>query len=252
MIRILPGPAALARAAVEHIIARAAAAIASAGRFRLVLSGGETPRHTYLLLADAEFARRVDWARVEVFWGDERCVPPDDSRSNYRMARETLLDRVPILPEHIFRIHVEDGPAQAALAYEQALKRLPADAPGIGSNGFLFDLVLLGLGNDGHTASLFPGQTAVRESAAWVVPEFALSVSEWRVTLTPVAINPARAVTFLVSGGEKAGPLHEALEGSLPPDLLPARAIMPATGDLTWLVDAAASSRLERSGQTSA
>jgi 6-phosphogluconolactonase len=233
-LHVLPDPAALALAAAERIAAAAADAIGARGRFRLVLAGGETPRQTYEVLATAELAGRVDWPRVELFWGDERCVPPDDARSNYRMARETLLDRVPVAPDNVHRIHGEDEPARAALAYERQLA------------GVVPDLVLLGLGRDGHTASLFPGHAAVRERVRTVLAEYVREVGAWRVTMTPPMLNAGRAVVFLVSGSDKAGPLRLALEGSLPPALLPVKAVQPASGCLDWMVDARAASGLAR------
>jgi 6-phosphogluconolactonase len=231
-VQVFPDPTALARAAAGRIAAAAADAIAARGRFRLVLAGGETPRRTYGVLAGIGLEARLDWPLVEVFWGDERCVPPDDPRSNYRMARESLLDRVPIAPENVHRIRGEDEPARAAREYEARLRDVVPD------------LVLLGLGADGHTASLFPGHRAVRERTRRVLAEYVTVVEAWRVTLTPPMLNAARAVVFLVSGTGKAGPLRQVLEGALPPDLLPARAIHPASGRVDWLVDAAAGSGL--------
>jgi 6-phosphogluconolactonase len=239
-VHVLSDPVALARAAAERIAADAAAAIADRGGFRLVLAGGETPRETYRVLADSDPARQVDWARVEVFWGDERCVPPEDPRSNYRVARESLLDRVPIPPGHVHRIRGEDEPASAARAYEAALA------------GVVPDLVLLGLGRDGHTASLFPGQAAVRESERTVVAEYVRAVGAWRITMTLPLLNSARAVLFLVSGADKAEALHRVLELAPPPDQAPAAAVRPALGRLDWLVDAAAASRLVRVSTVSA
>jgi len=231
-LHVFPDPAALALAAAERIAAVAAEAIAARGRCRLVLAGGETPRQTYEVLAGAGQAGRVDWPRVEFFWGDERCVPPEDARSNYRMAREALLDRVPVATGNVHRIHGEDEPTRAAVAYERQLA------------GVVPDLVLLGLGQDGHTASLFPGHAAVRERVRTVLAEYVREVSAWRVTMTPPMLNAGRAVLFLVSGPGKAGPLRLALEGSLPPALLPVKAVRPSSGCLDWMVDLAAASGL--------
>ncbi len=233
-LHVFPDPAALALAAAERIATAAVDAVGARGRFRLVLAGGETPRQTYEVLAGAGWAGRVDWPRVELFWGDERCVPPDDARSNYRMARQTLLDRVAVAPDNVHRIHGEDEPARAALDYERQLA------------GVVPDLVLLGLGRDGHTASLFPGHAAVRERVRTVLAEYVREVSAWRVTMTPPMLNAGRAVLFLVSGSDKAGPLRLALEGSLPPALLPVKAVRPASGCLDWMVDMAAASGLAR------
>ena len=213
----------------------APSAISVRGRFTLALAGGSTPRAAYDRLATHH--RRLDWHHTHVFWGDERCVPPDDPRSNYRMAKEALLDRVPIPKAQIHRIRGEAEPAQAAAEYQRELGGVGAEAPAL-------DLVLLGLGEDGHTASLFPGQPAVRETTHWALavpdPEGKL----WRVTLTPPVLNAARHVTFLVSGASKAARLRQVIEGPFTPALLPAQAVRPAHGQLTWMVDAAAAGEL--------
>lgn len=245
-IEVSRDPAALARAVTRHVVACTAAAIAARGRGVLALAGGSTPRAAYAMLASEEFVHRIEWPRVHVLWGDERCVPPDDPRSNYRMARETLLDRVPLPPGNIHRIRGEDEPSAAAAGYESVLRELlgsrgPDILPSAGP-----DLVLLGLGDDGHTASLFPGRAAVYERVRWVVADFIEVVGMWRVTLTPVIINAARNVIFIVSGTTKAGRLHEVLEGPRLPERLPAQVVRPTRGPLTWLVDEAAASRLHR------
>jgi 6-phosphogluconolactonase len=236
-IEVFPDPDRLARAVAEHFAARAAEAVAAGGRFTVALAGGSTPRAAYLLLATDAFARRIDWARVHVLWGDERCVPPDDPRSNYRMAREALLDRIPIPPGNIHRIHGEDDPPLAAAAYEWLLGDLLGGDRGL-------DLILLGMGDDGHTASLFPGQAAVREKARRVVADYVAAAAMWRITLTPVAINAARDVNFIVSGAGKAERLREVIEGPFVPEWLPAQIVDPTHGRLTWLVDEAAGSQL--------
>jgi 6-phosphogluconolactonase len=231
--RVYPDAASLARAAVEHFVTLSTAAIATRGRFVVALSGGSTPRATYALLATGEFAAGVDWPHVHVFWGDERCVPPDHPDSNYRMARETLLDRVPIPADNIHRIRGELEPNQAAAAYQAELEAtLDADGQ--------FDLILLGMGADGHTVSLFPGTAALHEQTRWVVAHYVDKLSAWRVTLTPVIINAAAHVTFIVAGSGKAGRLREVLAGPHQPDVLPAQIVKPTNGRLLWLVDAAA------------
>jgi len=242
---ILPGVEALMEAAAERLVTRAAAAIRSSGRFCVALAGGSTPKGLYELLATPRYARRIDWPRVHVFWGDERCVPPDDPASNYGMARETLLDHVPVPPSNVHRIRGEDRPAAAAAGYEDELRSVfltpegpPRDAPGA-----CLAVVLLGMGDNGHTASLFPGLTAVHESSRWVVAEYVSEVSMWRVTLTSPVINAAADVVFLVSGSGKASMLQRVLEGPHRPDTLPAQAIMPH-GSTTWLVDVAAAAEL--------
>jgi len=241
-IEVLPAPDRLASAVAEHVVARAAGAIAAAGRFTLALAGGSTPRAIYSLLAGDGFVRRVEWAQVHVVWGDERCVPPNDARSNYRMAREAFLDRVPIPPDQIHRIRGEEEPHAAASGYERVLRQLLGeDRPGAPAAGL--DLVLLGMGEDGHTASLFPGQGAVHETTRWVAAVYVGAAAMWRVTLTPVVINAARNVSFVVSGAGKAERVRQVLEAPYDPALLPSQAIAPSQGRLTWFLDAAAAGR---------
>jgi 6-phosphogluconolactonase len=239
MIETFRTPNALADAVAQHIVVQAESALASTGRFTLVLSGGSTPRAAYLRLAARGSRLNLDWQRTHVLWGDERCVPPDDPRSNYRMAKEALLDRVPVPAGQIHRIRGENDPPTAAAEYERDLRTLLGFHP--------LDLVLLGLGDDGHTASLFPGQPAVRETERWVMAVLAPAGDMWRVTLTPAVLNLARNVTFIVSGESKAERLAQVLEGPFTPDLLPAQAIRPTQGRLTWLVDQAAADRLQLS-----
>jgi len=160
----------LMRAEAEHVTKLARAAIAARGRFLLALSGGSTPRRLYELLAKPPFLEGIDWSRVCVFWGDERCVPPDDPQSNYRMAREALLERVPIPNENVFRIHGEDEPHHAAQAYERVLRGFFGQAEGPPDRSF--DQVLLGMGDDGHTASLFPGTPPLTEGRRWVMAQY--------------------------------------------------------------------------------
>jgi 6-phosphogluconolactonase len=239
-VEVFPAPDALMRAAADRLVDRAGGAVEAHGRFAVALSGGSTPRALYELLATEAYAARIDWPSVHVFWSDERCVPPGDPASNYRMARETLLDRVPVPAGNVHRIRGEDEPATAATAYESELRGF------FGANG-RFDLVLLGMGEDGHTASLFPRTAAIRETRNQVVAHHAAAVSAWRITLTPVVINAASEVWFLVSGGNKAATLRTAVEGPYDPDAIPAQAIAPRDGELLWLVDAAAAAKLERS-----
>jgi 6-phosphogluconolactonase len=240
MIEIFPTPEVLADAAARHIVACAADAISLRGRFTLVLAGGSTPRAAYWRLATGDWRLELDWGLVHLLWGDERCVPPDDPRSNYRMVKEVLLDRVPIPPQQIHRIRGEDEPDKAAAEYEREIRRLLCHPERIEGP----DLVLLGLGKDGHTASLFPGQPAVHETERWVVAVPGPSGGPWRVTLTPAVLNRARNVTFVVSGGAKAPALEQVLEEPFAPDLLPAQAIYPAQGLLMWMLDETAAGQL--------
>ena len=236
---MLPSAAALADAVAARFVAAAAEAIASRGQFIVALSGGSTPRGTYLRLGTEALVSEVMWSRVHILWGDERCVPPDHVESNYRMARETLLDHVPVPAANVHRIHGEDDPATAAAAYEATLRAL-LQTP----TGARIDLVLLGLGEDGHTASLFPGGAAVHEQTRWVMAARASAGSMWRITLTPAVINAAAEVLFLVSGGAKAGILGRVIEGPRRPQELPAQAIAPSNGRVRWCVDAAAAAEL--------
>jgi 6-phosphogluconolactonase len=248
VIRSFPTPEVLADAVARHIVALAESAIAETGRFTIALSGGSTPRAAYCRLASGDLPHQPDWRLIHVLWGDERCVPPDDHRSNYLIAKEALLDRVPIPPQNIHRIRGEDDPEQAATDYEVELHDLVCHPEGSEESlDSPLDLVLLGLGEDGHTASLFPGQPSVRETERWVMAVPAPTGDLWRVTLTPAVLNQARNVTFVVSGASKAERLEQVVQGPFTPDILPAQAVRPLQGQLTWLVDQAAAGRLRTS-----
>jgi 6-phosphogluconolactonase len=243
-VTIVADAAALSYEAAEAFARRAEQSVAARGVFRIVLSGGATPRGLYDLLArdDAPFRARVPWARTEVFWGDERPVPPDHRDSNYRMARESLLAKVPVPAANIHRIHGEAARAEdAAREYESTLRSLFAPTP---DERPAFDLVLLGLGPDGHTASLFPGSDAMHERHRLVIAPWVEKLGAHRITLTPKAINAAALVLFLVSGPEKAPTLAAVIEGEERPFLLPAQAIRPERGELLFIVDRAAAGRL--------
>ncbi|HEX4954719.1 MAG TPA: 6-phosphogluconolactonase [Thermoanaerobaculia bacterium] len=245
-VEVFPTREALLAAAAERFAAAAGAAIAARGRFVVALAGGATPEGLYARLAAEPHASRIDWSRVHVFWGDERAVLPGDGASNYRMAREALLDRVPLRPEQIHRIRGEAEPAVAAAAYERELREAFATPTGPPRTmpGARFDLVLLGLGQDGHTASLFPGAEALHERELWVRAERAPAAPPWRITLTPMVVNAAAEVVFLVAGRDKAAALRRVLTEPPQPDLLPAQGIRPTAGSLGWLVDAAATAEL--------
>jgi len=202
-------------------------------------------------LSETDCARRIDWPRVHIFWGDERCVPPDHPDSNYRMARETLLDRVPIPTGNIHRLRGEIEPAAAEAAYAQELHAFfaqPCDSaiPAAEVPWPRFDLIFLGLGEDGHTASLFPGTTALFEQKRWVVAHYVTQLQTWRITLTLPVINAAAQVTFMVAGERKAERLRQLLSASKEAADLPAHLVKPTTGELLWLVDAETASRLKK------
>ncbi len=238
----LPDFESLARAAAEHLIKLAREAIEARGCFAVALSGGSTPRGAYALLATDELAGQLDWSCIHVFWGDERCVPPDHPDSNYRMARQALLDHVPLPAENIYRIRGELEPEEAAAQYERTLRTFFSASPE--QTVPEFDLILLGMGDDGHTASLFPGSAALHERNRWVVASCVDKLGAWRVTLTPVVINSAANVTFLVSGAGKAESLRQVLTGPDQPDHLPAQIVKPDGARPLWMVDGAAASLL--------
>lgn len=213
-------------------------------RFSVALSGGETPRSLYTLLATPQYASQIPWARVHVFWGDERHVPPDDDESDYRMAYEALLCKVPIPPRNVHRVRAEAPDAgEAAREYADDLRGFfnlqPDEWP-------RFDLALLGMGPDAHTASLFPGTDALRETERLVAAPWVDKFNTYRITLTPPVLNNAAVIVFLVSGAGKAATLRDVLDGERQPDLLPAQLIAPADGTLLWLVDEAAAAQLRR------
>jgi 6-phosphogluconolactonase len=223
----------LACLAAETILARSRHAIAQRGVFHLALSGGSTPRATY-----AELARRageVDFSNWELWYGDERCVPPDDEGSNHRMVVESWLERV-ARPPRVHRIRGEADPAAEAVRYEAELRDRLGPEPRL-------DLVLLGLGTDAHTASLFPGSPALHERISWVTSSEAPVEPRNRITLTFPALNAARAVLFLVSGASKIEALQRARNPGTPIESAPARGVRPRTGECTWMADAAALGR---------
>jgi 6-phosphogluconolactonase len=231
MIEVYPDPESLSRAAAALLVDQANRAVAARGRFSVALSGGNTPRRTYELLAGPPWVDQAPWERVHVFWGDERCVPLTDPRSNARMAKEAWLDRVPIPADQIHPLNCALDPAAAARQYEAQLREFFA-----GQSPRL-DLVLLGLGDDGHTASLFPGTTVLEEKDHWAVAVDVAGQDFHRVTLTAPLINQAAVVAFLVAGPAKAAVLREVLHGPQDPARLPAQLIRPHHGDLLWLAD---------------
>lgn len=235
---------ALAREAAEEFERRAIAAVASRGRFTVALSGGSTPRRLYTLLADpaGAFHKTISWSRVHLFWSDERHVPPEDSRSNYRMARETLISRVPIPPDNVHRIEAElPDAAEAAARYDAGLARFFSLSPGEFPR---FDLMLLGVGPEGHTASLFPGTKALEVRDRRVVESWVPKLNAFRITMTIPVFRRAAAVLFLISGEDKAPVLRTVFDPKGPPDALPCQLIRPDTGDLIWLVDRPAAAGL--------
>ena len=239
-ILIFDDAAEVARATANRFTELAQRAIAESGRFAVALAGGSTPLRAYELLASEEYKNQLDWSKVHIFFGDERCVPPDDAESNYRMANEALLSRVGLPSNNIHRMNgIGDAVANARL-YEDELQTYFNDAawPRL-------DLVLLGMGDDGHTASLFPGTEVLNEREAWAAANWVEKLGAYRITLTAPAINHAAHIIFLVTGENKAERLLEVLRGDDDPQRLPAQLIKPVDGSLEWFVDKAAAARVE-------
>jgi 6-phosphogluconolactonase len=239
-VRVFESAADLMEAAAQEILEAALQAVSERGRFTWALSGGSTPRDLYRRLASDPFLGRMPWEAIHFFWGDERHVPPDHPGSNFRMARESMLDAAPVPTDNIHRIHAEEPDAErAATKYEDELRTFFGPAP-------RFDLVLLGLGKDGHTASLFPGSAAVRERERLVAAVIAPGVEAqrtFRITLTPPVLNNAVRAVFLVSGEDKAPALHSVIEGAREPERYPAQIV---EGNRLWMVDRPAARLLAR------
>jgi 6-phosphogluconolactonase len=229
----------VAQAAATSFIGFGRSAIAERGRFTVALAGGSTPKRVYELLESEGYADQLEWPKAHIFFGDERCVPPDDAESNYRMANEALLSRVPLPLKNIHRMNGLGDALSNARLYEDEMRTYFNDGawPRL-------DLVLLGMGDDGHTASLFPNTKVLDERDAWVSGLWVEKLGSYRITLTAPAINHAAHIIFLVTGESKAGRLAEVLKGKHDPARLPAQLIKPLDGSLQWFVDAAASSRL--------
>ena len=240
-IEVLATATDLFHAAAEEFIAAARSAIGAHGRFTVALSGGSTPKALYSLLAANYF--NFAWNRVFLFFGDERHVPPTDPESNYRMVNESLLTKISIPSENVFRVPAENPDAVAAAAdYEAQLRRFfalkPADFP-------RFDCILLGIGPDGHTASLFPESPALDEQSRLVVANWVAKFNTHRITFTFPVLNHAAAVIFLASGADKADMLRHVLEDKITPPL-PSQRVQPSDGRLLWMLDEAAAAKLKR------
>ena len=238
-VRVFDDAEQVAREAAGLFVRLSVEAVSTRGAFAAALSGGSTPRRVYELLAEDDYRTQVSWPGVHLFFGDERTVAPDHPDSNYRMANEALLSRVPIPAENVHRIDGVGDAAAGASKYESELRAFFGDAAWP-----RFDLVMLGMGDDGHTASLFPGTVALGEARAWVVANWVEKFGAYRLTLTAPSINGARRVLFLVAGAGKAATLREVLKGDRDPARLPSQLIRPAGGSPEWFVDRAASARL--------
>ena len=228
----------LVEACAEKILEIVTVATTERRRCSLALAGGSTPRDVYALLATEKYRRRVEWSKLFLFWGDERTVPPDHLDSNFRMASESLLSHIAIPPANIFRMKGEIVPSTAAIEYEKQLEIF------FGEKIPQFDLILLGLGDDGHTASLFPGTNALDETQRWVISVFVPKFNTHRITLTLPVTNNSRQVMFIVSGRSKSQIVPGVLKSKQPTKELPATLVQPQNGKLDWMLDAEAGALL--------
>jgi len=230
---------ALSQAAAKWIAARIGATLQKAGRFTIALSGGSTPKRLHQILAQSPYKEQIDWSKLHVFWGDERAVPFEDDRNNAKMAYDTLLNFVPVPAAQIHVMRTDISPEESASEYEKLLHQYFDKTP------FSFDLVLLGMGDDGHTLSLFPGMPIVHEEKAWAKSFWLPAQDMSRITITKTITNKSAAVAFLTAGAAKAHALGEVLEGAYNPDKYPSQEIKP-TGELHWFVDEAAAAGLSK------
>jgi len=229
---------ALSVAAAKWIAERISDTLKTKDRFTIALSGGSTPKRLHELLAQAPYKETLDWSKLHVFWGDERAVPFEDSRNNAKMAYDTLLDFVPVPASQIHVMRTDIAPEQSATEYEKILHEYFDNTP------YSFDLVLLGMGDDGHTLSLFPGMPIVHEEKAWAKSFWLQAQDMYRITLTKTIVNKSACVAFLTAGTAKAHALKEVLRGVYNPDLYPSQEIKPS-GELHWFVDEAAAAGLK-------
>ena len=239
-IGIYPDINSLSHEAAQFIVRLANEATVSRGRFSIALSGGSTPNVLYGLFATEPYLGQINWPSVEIFWSDERCVPPDDAESNYAMAKEVLLSKIPIQPRQVHRMPAEKADRDAAAQeYTLEMQRV------FSTNGIpAFDLIQLGMGPEGHTASLFPHQQSLHEQERLVMPVSVPKPPPLRLTFTPPLLNAARHVLFLVTGSEKADAVQAVLEGPYQSEEYPAQIVRPATGEVTWMLDTAAARKL--------
>jgi 6-phosphogluconolactonase len=239
MVEILPDESHLAEASADRFIGIVEATLRYRRTADVALAGGSTPKAMNVLLASSPRRSHVAWNRVRFFFGDERTVGPDDAEANYRMTRETLFDPLGIPPEQIFRMHGEDDPQAAAAAYAGVLVRELGARP-------RFDLLYLGMGPDGHTASIFPGTLAAIDDTKLVVANWVETFKTWRITLTPHVINDATHVVIATGGAAKADALHGVMDGPYDPETYPVQLVAPTDGELHWFIDEAAASKLVR------
>ncbi|SEL97314.1 6-phosphogluconolactonase [bacterium A37T11] len=240
MIKIFEDAGKLSFDAAERFVEAANEAVHSRGRFTVALTGGSSPIQLYKLLAAAPFRGQVPWEKTFIFWGDERWVPLEDERSNAKMAYETLLNHVPVPKKQIFPMWARDKQAEEyALLYEQKLKDILGEEGG-------FDLILLGMGDDGHTASLFPGTDVLQERDSWVSAYYLDAQQMYRITLTAPVINKAKQIFVITYGTNKAHALYEVLQGERNTNLYPAQLINPLNGEVIWMTDKAGAEKLKK------
>ena len=239
-VAIYPDLDTISQQAAAYIVRIARESVVTRGRFTIALSGGSTPRKLYGLLASEPYNSQIDWELVDIFWSDERCVPPDHPESNYFMAQEVLLSRISIPVAQVHRMPADQFNRDAAsLTYTQEMQRA------FSTNGIPdFDLLQLGLGPEGHTASLFPHQPSLHERERLVMPVTVPKPPPDRLTFTPPILNAARNVLFLATGADKADALHAVIEGPFNPDEYPAQIVRPPNGEVTWMVDSAIAQKI--------
>jgi 6-phosphogluconolactonase len=233
-----------AKDVAEWIVGVIAETLKKQDKFTWVLSGGNTPKPVYELLSSTPYREQIDWGKLHIFWGDERAVPFSDDRNNAKMAYDTLLNRVPVPAEQIYVMRTDIPPDQSAIEYEKILRGYFALTTHISALRS-FDLVLLGMGEDGHTLSLFPGTEVIHEENAWTKAFFLKAQDMYRITLTKSIVNQSSKIAFLTTGENKADALHEVIEGKYNPDLYPSQVIKPTYGELHWFVDSDAAIELE-------
>ncbi|HTN06081.1 6-phosphogluconolactonase [Agriterribacter sp.] len=240
MLHIQKDPSTVTAALAEWITQTIETVLQKQNRFTWVLTGGNSPKALYELLAASPYKERIAWDKLHIFWGDERAVPFSDERNNARMTYTYLLNKVPVIPEQVHVMRTDMDPAQSAVEYEKMLHGY------FGTEGNSFDLVLSGMGDDGHTLSLFPGTEVIHEKQAWVKAFYLAAQQMYRITLTAPVVNRAALVVFLTFGANKAKALYEVLEGKPDIDLYPSQIIQPASGKPHWFVDAAAAALLNK------
>jgi 6-phosphogluconolactonase len=243
-VQILPNLEAISHQAVRFFIDISKSSFAERDQFVVALSGGTTPRKFYRLLGSPPYREKVDWDRVHLFWVDERCVPKEDEASNFKLVFDTVLSAVPIPEKNIHPMRTERGAEQGAREYEEELRKFFG-----GSISPMFDLILLGVGEDGHTASLFPGSESLRERSRLVVPVYLGEPGKDRITLTLPVLNQARHILFLVAGHSKAEMVRTILEKEAHRTHFPAGLVHPANGQVTWFIDEEAASLLAPSAR---